>query len=255
MKSRAYLNILTASPLTASSYGRKLLEIWNVELPSLVPEKFGNYEPLRKDYVSDDLEAVLEFWDWPFLVKKRLPRMGGGVYMGGGKIPTHGWIHIIADYREGLQVELRNFLRAVASAFVVDFAFLHLHTRSEFSGNKFSSGVFTFSSNYEESLSVTTHELRKNIPDLYWLTYLGRPYSELFGRDKLLSTPNCAIVEELPEEVFSIQLSEEISDLQSNFEAIDSCRRLVKKHLDSNAFYDPKLGPSHRYSTPRFSFR
>src|SRR5690349_21579133 len=36
---------------------------------------------------------------------------------------------------------------------------------------------------------LSTHRLNESLPDLYWLTILGKPYIELFGRDRVLSSP------------------------------------------------------------------
>lgn len=173
--------------------------------------------------------------------------------MGGGKIPTHGWIHIVTDYKENLQVELLNFVRAVSDGFCVDFAFIHPLTEEEFGHDAFSKGVFTFSSNHPlRTLSITTHELRKSIPNLYWATYFGRPYLEMFGHEKFLSMPTCAISEELGEGLFCIRLSPDISDFKFNFSKVNDCRSQVKQHLNLDAFYNPEQGPWHRYSVPPF---
>lgn len=253
MKSKVYANILTSSRLTSLDDGRRLLEIWSRELPSLVPEKYGNYEPLRKEFTSDGLESIVTSWEYPFLLRKKKPKMSASVFMGGGKISTHGWIHIVADYEDDLQIELLNFVREVSVGFGVDFAFIHLLTAEEFGCDAFSKGVFTFRSDHPmRTLSITTHELRKNIPNLYWATFFGRPYSELFGHEKFHSIPTCAITEELVEGVFCMRLSEDISELEFNFSKIDNCRSRVKQHLDSNVFYNPALDPWHQYSVPLF---
>jgi hypothetical protein len=253
MKSKLYINILTNSTLSSKEDGRNLLNIWKDELPSIVPEKFGNYEPLKKDFNPDSLDDALSFWDYPFILRRKRPRMSGSIFMGGGKIPTHGWIHIVSDFSPTYDTEVVNFLKRVAVTFDVEFAFIHLLTTNEFSGDSYTTGVFSVKSDKNMNvLSVTTHELKKNIPDLYWATVLGTSYSRLFGESKLRSVEGLYRLEELNPGQFYIQMSQRLSDLETDFELLSKRRGLVKEYLNSNAFFDPSNPPSHRYSSPVF---
>lgn len=253
MNSKLYINILTNSSLASVSDGKKLLEIWVAELSSFIPDKVGNYEPLKKEFDFEKIDSLLSIWDFPFLLKRKKPRMSGNIFIAGGKVPTHGWIHIVLEFKQSQQNEIIDFVKKVSAVFDVDFAFIHLLTKEEFP-NSFKTGVFTFKNdNSENVLSVTTHELRKSIPNLYWGTFFGSSYIRLFGEQKLCSLPDCCIVEKLDKELYYIQLSEKISDLETDFNLVNECRKKVKKHLDCDAFFSSVNNSSHQYSIPVFS--
>jgi len=69
-------------------------------------------------------------------------------------------------------------------------------------------------------------------PELAHKEYFGRPYIELFGKERLLSTP-CFRTEEIREDLISLQLSPDI------FTPISAeVREAVKQHLGVNAFVE-----------------
>jgi hypothetical protein len=69
-------------------------------------------------------------------------------------------------------------------------------------------------------------------PELHWINLFGRPYIELFGREKLLSAP-CYKVEELAEGIIALQLTDNL------FEPIpEEMRASVKKYLCEQAFVE-----------------
>lgn len=104
------------------------------------------------------------------------------------------------------------------------------------------------------NLSFPGWEEPKNLtvrhPEINWMVLFGRPYIDLFGKEKLLSTP-CHSVRIIGDSVIALQLTEHL------FEPIPSCVRMaVKKHLGEDAFVGE--GKSYRsYSkgkVPKFDF-
>lgn len=252
MRNRLYINILTNANLISRKEAKKLLEIWIENLKSFIPQKFGNYEPLKNDFDPDNLFSVIDFWDYPFLVKRKTPKMNGSIFMGGGKNPTHGWIHVILEFCQEQQEEVVNFVKKVAVAFDVEFAFIHLLTESEFH-DRYTNGIFSVRSGISlNTLSVTTHELKKGIPDIYWGTIFGKSYLRLFGESKFNTLPSFALVERLETGQYYVQVSEEISDLETDFHLVSRRRNDIKEHLNSNAFSNPRFGSFHQYSIPHF---
>lgn len=229
------LNLLTSRSLKSADDGRRLLRLWTELLPHYVPERFGNYEPIRLEFTPDDIDSVVKYWDWPFLAKRRKPRMLGSVFMHIGKVPVHGSIKIELEWKAIYQVEIVRFFKEVSAQFEAEFGFLHLTRTNEY-------------------LGVTTHDLRKNIPDLYWATILGKAYVELFGRDRIKSCP-ASYIEELSNDQSYVQLSDDVIDVEKKPQEIFQATNLVKKHLNSNAFFDPELGPGHAYAIPQFNIQ
>lgn len=103
----------------------------------------------------------------------------------------------------------------------------------------------------KEDIFLSGSKLGKNLPDIYAVTVLGKPYIDVFGRERLLSTP-CKKAEELSSDHIWLQLGEDILDEGGSKEALRDVRQAVKAHLDKNVFFDPDLPPAHKYSVPEF---
>lgn len=74
--------------------------------------------------------------------------------------------------------------------------------------------------------------LRVRHPELAWINYFGKPYIELFGREKLLSAP-CFRTFEIGKNLIGLQMTEDL------FQPIPSdVRYAVKKHLGEDAFVE-----------------
>ena len=71
MRNRLYINILTNANLISRKEAKKLLEIWIENLKSFIPQKFGNYEPLKNDFDPDNLFSVIDFGITRFWLKEK----------------------------------------------------------------------------------------------------------------------------------------------------------------------------------------
>jgi hypothetical protein len=253
MKGSLYINLLTNSSLVPEEEGRRLLDIWINNLPHCLPDVYGNYEPLRDKFDRERVSECLEKWSYPFLVKKGRPRMNGSIFMGGGKIPAHAWIHIILECSDANKTnEAVSFAKAISRNFGVEFGFIHLLTKHEF-GEAFSSAVHSVPLDSSmNNLRVTTHDLRIALPDIYWGTIFGPSYVELFGAEAFESLPVCVSVEGLGQDSYYLQLSNNIFDVERSFGSFSQCREKVKKHLGRSAFFDAKFGPKFQYMVPTF---
>lgn len=237
MSAHVVINILTTSELREKEEGKKLLEEWVLHAPQYAPERYGGYEPIRTPFDPADIDAAVSEWDFSFLVSRRKPKMRGSVFMGNGRGTRHGWIHVACEYKPELFPQLRQFFMKVSTGFEAEFAFMHMSTRK-----------------LDLSISITTHQLRQGIPDLYWLTLFGKPYVRLFGSERILSSPN-AVVEELTHDLFTIQLSGDIRDITEKPDELFETSRRIKQHLNNNAFFDSELGLDYPYNVPEFHIR
>ena len=203
--------------------------------PGCAPERYGSYEPIRLPFDQLNIDAALAEWDFCFLVKRRKPKMLGAVFMGNSQGTSHGWVNITCEYKPDLFSELMQFFMSISLDFETDFAFMHLVPA-------------------RHELIVTTHQLRQGIPDLYWLTLLGKPYVSLFGRDRILSSPD-TIVEEPAPDLFSLRLSDDICDVKNKSDELYQRAQEIKRHLNHNAFFDNELDLDYAYSVPEFQIR
>ena len=84
--------------------------------------------------------------------------------------------------------------------------------------------------------SVPSQNLQKSIPDIYWLTILGRPYVKMFGRDKLLCAP-VYHVEAIDDELIIIQLTPSLDDMRNDVVIFARAREQLKSFLGKAAFF------------------
>ena len=103
----------------------------------------------------------------------------------------------------------------------------------------------------EKHLFVTTLNLSKCLPDIYWTTVFGRPYVELFSRERLLSCPAHRI-KELDSGAIVIQLTPELKDIAAEEAAFERVRQDARNHLNNDAFFDPAKGLDYQYRVPEF---
>ncbi|MGY6269022.1 hypothetical protein ACXIUT_04965 [Achromobacter denitrificans] len=99
--------------------------------------------------------------------------------------------------------------------------------------------------------SLSTQNLRTVLPDISWGQVFGRAYVDIFGLDKLLSSP-AYLVEQLTPDAVYVQLTESVFDTINKPMELHARKQLVKRHLDNNVFLDPTCPPSHVYRTPLF---
>ncbi|QAA33036.1 hypothetical protein [Clostridium manihotivorum] len=79
--------------------------------------------------------------------------------------------------------------------------------------------------NWKEAINV-----KIRLPEIRWLNIYGKPYVEMFGKEKLLSTP-CHKAKAITEEIISVQASESL------FQVIDdNVKNNIKNHLGKDAF-------------------
>jgi hypothetical protein len=239
------IGILTPYSLDSKESGKTLLTFLSEDFPEFLPERFNNYEPLERKFSMANLEEALELWNYPFLWSRRKPPVQGNVWMGQACYKSHSSIYISSQSKLIDPKRLANFIKEISVLLKADFSYLHLFTQAEFDIEDYD--AFT-----PFRQGVVTHELRNYLPNLCWATIFGSPYVELFGRDKVLSTP-AFLVQELADNLFYIQLSENLFDLKSKYGEVNNIRCTVKKYLGSDAFYDPHVSDDHVYKVPNFT--
>ena len=115
--------------------------------------------------------------------------------------------------------------------------------------------AFLDSKRTQKNLFVTTHELKKYLPDLYWCTVFGEPYVQLLTRETLLSAP-VHRAEELENGSIVVQLTPTLVEAVENEAAFETRRKDVKAYLegDGPVFFDPEKGADFAYRVPEFQW-
>ena len=83
------------------------------------------------------------------------------------------------------------------------------------------------------------------------MTVFGRPYVELFSRERLLSCPAYR-VEELNSGSIVVQLTPELKDIAAEEAEFERVRQDARNHLNNDAFFDLAKGMDYRYRVPEF---
>lgn len=249
---RVFFEILSPLPLNRQVDARRLFALWSEGAPDTLPDRIGSHEPLRQDFSVDNLQGALNIWEHHVLLKRVAnPKMTASIFMQYGPHRNHSTWSIRMPNKMHIDMpSLEALISASSVEFSADFGFIH-----EPNDGDIDIGLATGSINFldvkrsSKNLFVTTHMLKKYLPDVYWITVFGKPYVELFSRSRLLSAP-----------AFQIRELSNGSILMKLFEDIGSCEKAayldrkeeVKRHISDNAFFDLSKGVDHKYTTPEF---
>jgi hypothetical protein len=172
----------------------------------------------------------------------------------GAKQQLHATITFRLSPNAAIEAELLDFLRATCLRLEADFAYLHNVTSAELELGKANKTVGRLD-NWGKKLNVrvVSKDFQLRLPELYWATFFGARYTEMFGLDRVLSTPAFA-VEALPDQAVLLQLTENLTDVAEHPDVFNDIRTQAKVHLGKEAFFQPELGEDHKYLTPHFEF-
>jgi len=213
-------------------------------LPEVSPEKWGWWEPLKRDFDCQDLKQLVHengncgdvFWK-----RGKRPKARGSFFVRWrSKSPqvrdTHAWINLTTELGQVGQDSLVAYLKRASVRTEADFALL-----DALSASYGDFAIESQSARYSKEFTVMTHLLRHWLPDIFWGTVFGPAYVRLFGKERLLTAP-AYVVEELGPEMVYVQLTERIDDAVNDYEKLQLSRQLFKDHLHSNAFFKTGQG-------------
>lgn len=226
-----FINLLSSRSLASADAVDDVVGTLSRIAPTLSPEKYGNWEPLRTPFSSNaDLHGS---WKSPFLWLRKRPSATGSVFMVTGPRPQHASVTMAARSEEVDPAEIKGLLLAWAEKLDVDFAFLHRLTHEDVQQGIESQVVSPIDRGKTRfTMFVTTQVLSRGLPDVYWGTVLGPPYVKLFSREVILSAPAFSVTE-LRSGAIYIQLTAAYTDSD---QAITSARERLKEHLGPDAF-------------------
>lgn len=161
--------------------------------------------------------------------------MQGSVMMAGPRV--HTAVSLAAKSFDAISCKRATaFLCEAASTFAADFGFVHVLTDAEVErGAAHDIVVPTDSDHKHYVLSVTTHQLIRGLPDLFWSTLFGPPYVDLFGRERLRSAP-AHHVDQIGDSQFAIQLSDDCTDFLRHPGEVARRREALRSYLGESAF-------------------
>ncbi len=254
MISSTFFEILSPLPLNTEADARRLLGLWAEMAPHLLPDRAGTFEPLRKPFSITEMASIIAEWEFQILFKRvAKPKLESSVFVQYGPHRQHStWKISIDDSGVANLLELLSLVERAATDFSTDFGFIHRPIESDIAIGLASSSISYLSTAKRKiGLFVTTHHLEKYIPDIYWVTVFGKPYVNLFSRERLLSAPAYR-VRELPNGSMLVQLTEYPPGLGEPPNSYETQKSLVKDHLNPKAFFSLEKGLEYEYSVPTF---
>ena len=222
--------------------------------PSLVPVKYDGADPLRERFDPDNLRRLHEVAGFGQVIWRTADKSLGFLGLKNGPGVLTSFVTIQSAANETVAAEFTGFMRDMSARFGAVCGYVHLLTPLDIATGLSSGAILDKSISGEYLLLMDRRRLVRYIPDLYWANVLGPAYTQIFGRDRMLSAP-AHLVRELAPDTFYLQLTDRLSDLKDRFNQFDSVRRRVKEHLGADAFFSPELGREHTYRTPDFPWR
>jgi len=219
-------------------------------LPEFRPVLYGEIEPDAGWCTDDILERFESVWS---------PSSLGFAFEGAGG--TRGRMKSIAGNHIHSIVRLNapgagpdderalRFLTTLADRVGADFGLIHRFDHAE-AHRATGNGTMTGAMRGEPLFLVTSHTLKRGIPDIYWATLFGRRYVDMFGRERLRTAP-AAMVELFPDGSALLQASLRSGDVVAPGGSFAAVRERIIEHLGREAFYDPQR-PDARTVTPAF---
>ena len=252
--SDVFFEILSPLPLNRHQDARKLFQLWAENAFQFLPNRWGLYEPLRHRFSLSSLEEAIRTWESSFYVDRTVsPKLKSSIYMQYGPHRSHNeWIITLKNAKDFDQPAFCSLLERSAAAFSADFGFIHRITEMEISRGLANGSIgFLDTAKTEKDLFVATRTLSKCVPDIYRTTVFGRPYVELFSRERLLSCPAHRI-KELDNGSIVVQLTPELKDIAAEEAAFERVRQDARNHLNNDAIFDPTKGLDYQYRVPEF---
>lgn len=251
----AHLWISVTEDIDAHRVVRLLLRLFDT-YPVLTPARFNPFDPVRTPYTREAFEQLVhhEHIDRHLMLRgpgrrgelshslQRMTDTGteSWVYSFDMKVVPWGAIEGAAD----LLMELPMSLATLHAISTPERAFC----KQVGAGCDHCDG-FCFR-------MQSTHQLAFGLPTLAWRTYFGPMYIRHFGKERLLSAPAYAAKEVHPD-VISIQLTESIQAIDSDWERFHATRQRVIEHLGADSFQrvrgpgdPPPMGESDRNGVP-----
>lgn len=256
LKKTLAVQVLSRRALLQPADFYKRLMLHHEMLPALEPTHWGWWEPARTPWDVSNLDAFIPDdrggdADRVIWVRRKKPKAEGNLGVGAWSPQEK---KLIGHASEWLHCELETcpvdalvaYIQRSSVELDCDIAFIHHVAEPEKlireQETRFEGCCIT-----TEYLSMNIHTLKHWLPTLPWGVVFGEAYVRLFGLDKLLTAPAYK-VEKLSDTAVYLQLSEKLTDLETDYESVHAVRLQVQAHLGERAFFDeqyayPLRGP------------
>lgn len=216
-------------------------------LPQIKPSVFNWTDPVNKpwdlskleSYIPDDRAGEADTIYWR---KKRTPKASGYFTVASpvNAAPQkrwHGDVSFVVELANLDVAAVVSYIKAATLKFDGDIAQVHWVSPKEKPDRETEYSFDMAGANGGSEFG--TNSLHHWLPALPWAVVFGDAYVRMFGMERLLSAPAYK-VEKLSDDAVYIQLSQNLTDLQTDYEAVHAARERVQEHLGRDAFFDVK---------------
>lgn len=242
------MSLLSAKDFQDEKVALSILE--KINNSPFIPYIYGFNEALKLKYEINDISGPIKVWMHEE-VNRKLSRykQAGGSLMMVAKSEEMGYFHFSWN-------KLKNNPRFNYASFSVGINYLNQDKNYEEFINLCRSLVTIIEPVYGDITNFTLPDwsapinLKIRLPEVRWMNFYGKPYIEMFGKDKILSTP-CYRVEEITKDIVAVQATEDLFN-----HVPDEVKTNIKMHLGEDAFvWGNKAVRGYKYGkVPDFDF-
>lgn len=209
---------------------RRVIEPWMQAAPHLTPTHLQVGEPVRRKFDPSTPEIPSGAW----AARRGRPRLEASFSPGFGRI--HADLNLSVGTTEFDDVVL--LADALAAAMEVQVGLVHRLTDAERDAGRLVNRQDIRILNFRTGAAVShwgfTAQIPYGLPTLFWRTYLGRPYIDLIGRDRLVGAPVHDVIDK-PNLVVLTLSAEPPTD--ASYAAFDAARDRAMAHLGRDLFW------------------
>ncbi len=234
---RVFFNFLTNEDVSSKRHGAEFFELVRSHLDGATLGKYGVHEPLRSRLGDADgaaLDGPADAWE-----QNVFWQSPEGYGCAAHAPHWHTWVRMY--FKSDNVAHSSNwvcFLQEASTLLRVDHSSCHYfagepHTKSD-----------------ETLQGLTSHHLKVGLPTLAWASCFGKPFTDLWGVDRLSEAPfEC--VEALPGGQLYCQLTESPADYNTNPEGFARRQERVTEFLGPEHFWGSR-GPERAEVVPEF---
>lgn len=226
--------LLTTYSLDEPAWARRVLGVWARQARELYPQYADRTEPIRRTIGNPPTESETERLGGLWLARRAGPKVGFGSFPG---FYWHAMLNL--EVQHPATADLAAVVRwadGLADTVQPVFGCVHTLSLAELQAEPLRPDIIRpYPGSDREATLVpgSTKQLGRGLSTLYWRTYLGQPYVDLFGTPAIASLPAFA-VEERPWGVV-VQLTPE-APTDATWPAFRVARDAVAQALGLDAF-------------------
>ncbi|QDU98047.1 hypothetical protein Pla8534_59080 [Lignipirellula cremea] len=213
-------SFLTPANIRSSEIAKSFFESVNTDLNGASLGKYGEVEPLSRDF-ANDLDGACKLWEQNLFWSETQRKGSGAVLHGTSRRHTNLSFYFDTPAPDG--PAWIKFLTSVSHLLAVDYSSVHFFDKKS-------------RTEEDEVLEgITSHDIQESLPTIAWAGCFGKPYVELIGKDDFESS-GFVVVEPITESLIFCQLTSDPLDYIDNYETFRSRQDSVKSILGKDYF-------------------